>query len=746
MGAGIFGHDEYYAAAQRRAMPLPYRVALSVGVAAIALASAPAFAQQVAGSPAVQTEQTESPASAAPTTASVTVLDQVTVVSKTGESAIDTMASVSHIDKEQLDRRMSVTVGDTVFGVPGVTAQTDNKRVGTSFNIRGLQDFGRVAVIVDGARQDFQRSGHGTQSVTFIDPELLEEVDVIRGPVANTYGSGAIGGVVFMETKDAEDFLRDGETWGGSLTGRYDSNGEGWTTSATAAYKFNDTFDVLGNVVYRDFGDYKDGDGDRVEGTGFEVLSGMLKSTIHLTDTSELKLGWVGADDSWAEGAGAYNVDVKQNTFTGRYHVTDEDTSWLDLHINASYNGAKLDQKYQEDVFRFSSVDGIPVLIPAGAQTGYDLGTTGIDIWNTSRFETGEIAHELTYGGDWVTDDVDTSSPEGGDDLFTPSGKRTVAGAYIQEKLTYEWLEIVGALRYDSYKLDDDDNEDVSGNRLSPRITVGVSPFDSIGLGGLQIYGTYAEGYRSPSLSETLISGLHPNGVVFPFLPNPDLKPETGKTWEIGLNYAHDGLFQADDRLRLKAAYYNNDVDDYIGGTEMDAGSPGCPFLPTLPPIWIPGGYYIPTCFQYQNYAEAKIKGFELEGVYDAAWGFAGLSVSLIDGHTESYDGAREDLATIPSSQVTGQLGFRFLEDKLTIGTEVQYNGAPKGNDTAEDYTLVNLFASYQATEDFRVDFRADNIFDEQYVNPLNGSTTTPLYEPGITLKIGATIRFGGSS
>ena len=36
-------------------------------------------------------------------------------------------------------------------------------------------------------------------------------------------------------------------------------------------------------------------------------------------------------------------------------------------------------------------------------------------------------------------------------DIYTPSGKRRVAGAYIQEKLTWEWLEVVGALRYDSY-------------------------------------------------------------------------------------------------------------------------------------------------------------------------------------------------------------------------------------------------------------------------------------------------------
>ena len=116
----------------------------------------------------------------------------------------------------------------------------------------------------------------------------------------------------------------------------------------------------------------------------------------------------------------------------------------------------------------------------------------------------------------------------------------------------------------------------------------------------------------------------------------------------------------------------------------------------------------------------------------------------MIEGHTISYEGVEEDLATIPSSQVTGQLGFRFLEDKLTVGGEVQYNGAPAGNPIAEDYTLVNAFASYQATENFRLDFRADNIFDVNYVNPLNGTTVEPLYEPGVSLKLAATVRFGG--
>ena len=706
------------------------------GVAMMALYPAPAGAQDATEQPAAQ----EQPAEQAKKDGA-TLLDKITVVSRTGETAIETMASVSHIDQEQLERRMATTPAGIFFGVPGIAVQSDAKRAGGSVNIRGLQDFGRVAVIVDGARQDFQRSGHGTQSMFWIDPELMQEVDVQRGPTANTYGSGAIGGVVVFETKDAIDFLRPGETWAASTTGQYESNGKGWTTSATGAYRFNDAVDVLGNFVWRDYGNYDDGDGNEVSGTSFDVLSGLAKATVRPTDNSELKLGWIGADDSWSEGDGSYDLDLDQNTYTGRYNITDDEQSWLDLNINVSLNKAGLDQTYLKNLAQFDSGTGRRIIIPAGSQTTYDLDTYGLDIWNTSRFETGAAAHELTFGGDWVKDDVLTQSPSGGSDVYTPSGDRKVWGAYVQEQLTWEWLQVIGGLRYDSYELAGGSAAS-SGDRLSPRITVGVSPFSQGSLEGLQVYGTYAEGYRSPSVTETLISGLHPVGVTFPFLPNPNLKPETGKTWEFGVNYALDGVASGDDSLRLKAAYFNNDVSDYIGSTTLSAfdRTSGCQFRPDL----IRNRTYIPICFQYDNFASAKIRGFELESVYDAGWYFAGLSASIINGHTISYQGVRGDLTTIPSSQVTGQLGFRFFEDTLTVGGEVQYNGAPKGNALADDFTLVNVFASYQATENFKVDFRADNLLDEQYTNPLNETTTSPLYEPGITLKLAATMRLGG--
>lgn len=732
MGLGLMG-----SVARRMAWPTlcdsgMTKRALLASVAGIAIGLAPAAAQDNGAT------DDSSGQAAATTPEGATLLDKVLISSRTGETAIETMGSASHVDQEQIDRRMATTPDQILFGVPGVVIQPDSRRVSSSVNIRGLQDFGRVAVIVDGARQNFQRSDHGAQSTFWIDPDLLKSVDVVRGPVSNTYGSGAIGGVVFFDTKDAEDFLKPGETWAAQTTARYESNGDGLSTSATGAYRFSDAFGVLGNIVYREYDDYEAGGGDTVPGTGFDVLSGMLKASIRPTENSELKLGWIGTNDGWQEVSGgtpAYDIDLRQNTFTGRYHVTDDARSWLDLHVNVSHNAATMDQvSLITQGRRFDPVTGARVSLPAGSRSTYDIGTTSFDVWNTSRFETAALAHELTYGGDWVGDAVETTGTAGGDSFYTPSGDRTVWGAYIQDKLTWDWLEVVGGVRFDSYELENDTYK-TSGDRVSPRITVGVTPFEDAGLDGLQFYATYAEGYRSPSLTETLISGMHPAGVSFPFLPNPALKPETGKTWEAGINYTADSIFRAGDALRLKAAYFNNDVDDFIDGVTLSGYDPtsGCDYQGSTP-----------ICFQYQNFAKAKIEGFELESVYDAAWGFAGLSASVIDGHTISYEGDEADLATIPSAQVTGQLGFRFFDDKLILGGEVQYNAKPKGNPAAEDYTLVNAFASYRPNDTFKLDLRVDNLLDEKYASPLNATTTEVLYEPGISVKLAATMRFGG--
>jgi len=192
------------------------------------------------------------------------------------------------------------------------------------------------------------------------------------------------------------------------------------------------------------------------------------------------------------------------------------------------------------------------------------------------------------------------------------------------------------------------------------------------------------------------------------------------------LNYSQSGLLHVDDSLRLKAAYFHTNVEDFIT-TQMVFGAPGCP-----------------PCFQYQNVYAAEIDGFELEGYYDAGRFFGGLSLSVIDGHEIQQDGTRTALSTIPSTSITADLGMRFLEERLTVGGEVQFNEAPEGSTFAENYTLVNIYANYQATENLRFDFRIDNLFDEEYVIPLVDTSDGVFNQPGLSVKVGATLRFGG--
>ncbi|MGE3150039.1 MAG: TonB-dependent receptor plug domain-containing protein, partial [Pseudorhodoplanes sp.] len=137
-----------------------------------------------------------------PARAQSTALDPITVLAtKTEEKASESLSAVSALRQEQINQIMPKRISDLLYGIPGTYVQERGDEPGTSINIRGLQDFGRVAVVVDGARQNFQRTGHFANGQFYLDPEMLAGVDIVRGPVANIYGSGAIGGVASFRTK-----------------------------------------------------------------------------------------------------------------------------------------------------------------------------------------------------------------------------------------------------------------------------------------------------------------------------------------------------------------------------------------------------------------------------------------------------------------------------------------------------------------------------------------------------------------
>ncbi|WP_157775329.1 TonB-dependent hemoglobin/transferrin/lactoferrin family receptor [Hartmannibacter diazotrophicus] len=676
----------------------------SLGVAG----TAPAFAQEAEAAGQCK------PGVDCPTAEEI-LLDTITVsVNRTKKAPVNTLASVSVVRLNDDDTRPAATTYSDIFnGMPGVTARMDGDDPGASVNIRGLEGFGRVAMIIDGARQNFQQTGHGPNGAFYLDPSLLDEVTVMRGPVANAYGSGAIGGVVYMRTISPSDFLHDDETWAAKSRTVFGTNGAKAETGLTGAYRISDAFSVLGSFNVDRSSDFKDGDGDKVYNSGERIHAGLLKAEIKPADFHTVTLGYLGNQfdyDTGAETATQYDTSVYEQVASARWEYDNPDDRLFNIDASVFYTGTKKDETY---------LTGANV----GLGRSFDIDTAGFNIANTSRFEAGGLAHAVTIGGDFFQDDVETWDEAGaGGDLYTPSGKRKAYGAFIEDAVSYSnWLEVIGGLRFDGYTLDSS-AASTDGSRLSPKITVGVKPFEETVAAGLQIYGSYAEGYRAPSTTETLITGTHPGFASFNFLPNPNLKPETAHNFEIGVNYARNGIFTADDKLRLKAAWFHNRVDNFIDADFNFTGN------------WATSTY------QYVNIGEGTLKGFEIEGMYDAGAYFGGISASVIDGTNEDTG---EALATVPAAKIVTTAGMRFLERRLSLGAQLEsvfaQDDVPSTVSPSDAYNLVNLFASWQATDNLSLGLEVKNLLDETYTEYLSDQPSA-----GVTVLFSLNARLGG--
>jgi len=684
-------------------------------------------------------------------------LDPVTVLAtKTEEKAIDSLSAVTVLQQSDIQRIGPRRVEDLFVMVPGVWTQERADTPESSINIRGMQDFGRVAVVVDGARQNFQHSGHNANGTFLLDPELLSSVDIVRGPVANVYGSGAIGGVASFRTKDVDDILRPGERWGGQVRNTINSNPGYPVSSAFAAVRATPNVEAIAGGSYRTGGDYKDGNGDTIVNTGFDLTSGLAKLTVRPADGHQVKLSGITENSTFKTGQfngqpgttpeTVYDTKLKTDIVSARWTYSRPDDRLFDFDGNVYWTQTVQDQTKAQG-------NASPITGAVGDHRRFSIDTVGFDLHNTSRFDTGAVRHALTYGGDLFRDKVENVDPTGAGAILTPNGQRSVGGAFTQWKMNYaSWLEFIGALRYDNYRLDGGGSS-ASGDHLSPKTTLGLTPWQ-----GITFYGTYAEGYRAPAVIETLVSGAHPPFAagfanLFTFVPNPNLKPETGRTKEIGVNLKFDNLLRQGDAFRAKADVFRNDVEDYI---DLATYGPKFCYIAGLPVAFCPAGLVSPYSFaQYRNIARARLEGVELEASYDAGDWFAQIAGQHMTGKDVDLD---MPLASVPPDKLTLGFGMRFFDRKVT--TMVRWvgvadkkasdipdrngDGTPDATPTG-GYGLVNLYFGYEQSRDTQISLSIDNVFDRYYVPYLAEAANTSFAGPGIGFKGGVTIRFGDS-
>lgn len=626
------------------------------------------------------------------------VLDPLTVTgTKVPTPQSEVPATIDVITQEDLERQQPMTIGDALDNLPGVEVEGGPKGSQAQPNIRGFGGTGwgtnRVVTTLDGARQDVGAAHGGSM---FYDPELIKQVEVLKGTGSTLYGSGAIGGVIALTTKDAADFLEGDDKYGFRTKAGYHSNNTEPMVSQTFAWRPNGFVDFLGNYTWRTSGDYNNGDGDRIKNTSVDAHNGLMKLGINPAEGHRLELSGILFSDD--EDITATDVDaanreygadhrIRKNTESAHY-TFDSPTSDL---VNLSATVYRDHTEVTDDGKDYARVSTA------------ELTTTGADIFNTFDFKTGWAQHAFTIGTEYYHD-AGKGRVNGERQGQNPDASQDVVGIYAQYRMTFfDQLSITPGLRWDYYATNPEsgDFENRHNDRLSPKVGVDWRPLEWV-----TAFGSYSEGYRAPSIRELYISGTH--FAIFPganntFVPNPDLKPESTRTWEGGLRFAFNDVVTEGDALRINGSYYDTRAKNFIeGDVVMDFAT----FTFTTTPVNVP---------------RAHIRGAEIELAYDSDYAFFNGGWSRIRGDNLTDN---VPLTSIPADKLFITVGAKVPQLDVFFGMTDEYAWGQHriADDPAievDHYNVVGLFAGWAPDEGilkgFRVDAGIDNVFDKQY-------------------------------
>lgn len=152
------------------------------------------------------------------TPAAATLEETVVAATRTAQPLSDAVADISIVDRETLDRSGAAALEDVLARLPGVEIVRNGGPGSTaSVYLRGANnEF--TAVYIDGIRVDLQ-SGSGGAPWEAMPLDLIDRVEVLRGPAGAVYGSDAMGGAIQIFSKKGEGAPRPSVSVGGGTYG-----------------------------------------------------------------------------------------------------------------------------------------------------------------------------------------------------------------------------------------------------------------------------------------------------------------------------------------------------------------------------------------------------------------------------------------------------------------------------------------------------------------------------------------------
>lgn len=609
------------------------------------------------------------------------VLDAIVVTAPEGGAASG--PGLARVERPELLGAWQGAGVETILnGIAGVTTESTPGDPAIAVNIRGLQGNGRVVVTIDGARQNFARSGHGPNGTFYADPEMLRAVSVTRGPAGAEAAAGAIGGTLALRTIEADDLMEPDEAEGGEMRLRYGTLTAQPTAHLAYARRFGAAADALIAFTRAAPSDYDAGDGYQVQAAGTD-LSGLAKLSFAPRDGDRATLSWSKLDSEFE--TGSYEGVPRDN------HM-DTTNAVLDYALSGAgpVSGALTLFRTETEVSQRLLEDG---LWPAGPARSYTTTTVGLRGEASGGFALGATDHELVLALDAFRDEVVTDDATAIGGSLTPSGDRDIASVLLQDTVTFGFgAQATLGLRYVNYRLESDDGS-ASGADLAPSLTLR----QAIG-GALSLYGTLAQAYRPPTLSESLVNGMHPEPADFYIRPNPDLKPEDMLSIELGATLSLADLASPGDALDAQVAVYRNDIKDYIGLVQR--------------------GTLFDPYFQYDNIDEVRIEGAEIEVAYDARAVFASVAGQVMKGTDRETD---EQVSGIPPNRVTLTGGWRSPSQALELGARYNIVGAREdGTLSSQAWQTLDLFLTRRFGEVGTFGLSLNNVTNETYTQYLN--------------------------
>lgn len=643
--------------------------------------------------------------------------------------------------KDSLLSKQATSVAAALEDIPNVDIRGGSRSIAQKPNIRGLSD-NRVVQVIDGVRQNFDLAHRGSY---FLPMSLIQEIEVIKGPSSSLWGSGALGGVVAMRTPNALDLLKNNDKFGVKIRQGYQT-ANNLSERDVSVFAANDKFDVLISAFYNNADNLRTGKGNKLNNTAYKQFGGLAKFGWQINDANRVELShretrfkqtapgnneveneltneqikdqineFHGPSNSFPPinrkpseisefyskvktrfGSVSYLSDqqIPDQSTVFNYYLT-PDNPYLNTHI-ALYNNKTI-EKEQRKV--------------SGVKDQTKLTTRGINLRNSS-----ELSHiSFVYGVDYMRDKISTERGTNNSDAkfraepYNANSNTTGVYLIAHIPLFGEKLLLSPSVRYDHY---DTSSKTVKykDNHLSPatKLTWKVTNW-------LDFSAKYNEAFRAPSMQERFVSGSHFGAevaglnAVNKFIANPNLRPETAKNKEITANLHFDSLFKQDDKFKIEATYFRNDVEDLINLKIFNNPNKSSTSLP------------LPTNSQYQNIANARLSGIELQAQYQTER----LTLFTNYGSTKGRDkDSGEALSNIAASKIGVGADYALVKDKFTVGATITHYAAqhrvPKDHAvTYPSYILTDLRATYAPLKgewkNLRLDFALENLFDRKY-------------------------------